>query len=222
MLRSQLFLAAGLFALPLLSRAAPAIPISNCQQIQQPGNYHLTQDLTATVFVCIVVAADNVTIHLDGHTIHGTGQGILAENVSNLSIFGSGTIEANVVGINALGVNGITVTNVAVRVHVDANAAISLIDGTANVTLTANTLRTFPEGQIGSFGILVAGANDSIVRANDVSGFSGGIVVDLSTGSIIQANTSLGNRVDMVTVDPCGANTWKSNTFVTFNGQCIQ
>jgi hypothetical protein len=68
---SRLALLAGLLALPLLCSAAPAIPITHCQSITLPGNYNLAQDLQATDQVCLLVASNDVTIHLEGYSIHG-------------------------------------------------------------------------------------------------------------------------------------------------------
>jgi len=220
--RSRLTLIGGLLFLPLLGGTAGAatIPITGCGTISQPGNYHLTQDLQATTFLCIVVTSNNVEIHLDGYTIHGTGKGILVSNAANVSITGSGRIEANVVGINVLGVNGITITGVTVSVSIDAVAGIYLLEGTANATLINNTLSTYPgNGATGSFGIVLS-ANDSIIRSNTVSGFGAGVVV-AGSGSLIQANTASGNRLDFGTSEPCGSNTWKGNKFTTSSG-CLR
>jgi hypothetical protein len=61
-------LALGALAQPAWAR----INITKCQTITKPGSYRLTTDLHATG-TCLVIASDDVSLDLDGHTITGPG-----------------------------------------------------------------------------------------------------------------------------------------------------
>ena len=53
---------------------AGAVTIDTCQTLSIPNTvYKLTADLTSTGD-CLIVAADKITIDLQGHTIAGAGQ----------------------------------------------------------------------------------------------------------------------------------------------------
>jgi len=64
--------------------AATTFPI----QINEPGSYVLTSNLTVTTGNAININADNVTLDLNGHGIYGpgTGYGIYARNQFNIAI----------------------------------------------------------------------------------------------------------------------------------------
>jgi hypothetical protein len=100
-----------LCALLLLAGSASAAGvtfISSCPfTITQPGQYHLAQDLTCGGFA-VIISSNDVEVHFDGHTLTGVGAliGIDALNVSNISIFGSGTITGFRNGIVFQGVTG--------------------------------------------------------------------------------------------------------------------
>src|SRR5262249_11254137 len=66
----------GLIA--IVSSQAWATDITSCPVvINQPGDYHLAQDLTCTSSstAAITIVANDVTLHLDGHTLSGGGTG---------------------------------------------------------------------------------------------------------------------------------------------------
>src|SRR5712691_10950502 len=71
-------LAAGLLLAIAPARArADVTPISSCPYtISQPGQYHITQDLTCPVNgTAITISANDVELHFDGHTLDGGGTG---------------------------------------------------------------------------------------------------------------------------------------------------
>lgn len=64
--------------------------------ISQPGNYYLCESITVTDAVAITIAADDVYLDLNGHTITctgTTGTGILCSDQSNVQIL-NGVIDA--------------------------------------------------------------------------------------------------------------------------------
>ena len=83
-------LAAGLAA--GAARAQGPQPIDGCTTIDQPGSYILTQNITATNLEqsegCIEVAADHVTLDLNGFALmgDGTGRGIFDGNISRVGL----------------------------------------------------------------------------------------------------------------------------------------
>jgi hypothetical protein len=65
------------------AQAASPTPISACPYtISAPGNYTVTKNLTASGN-CITIAANSITIDLQGHTITGNGVGIGVGNNSD-------------------------------------------------------------------------------------------------------------------------------------------
>jgi hypothetical protein len=71
--------------------------ITSCPYtITQPGQHHLAQNLTCTAAASgIIVLANDVELHFDGHTLTGNFQsaGVLTAGFfTNLSIHGNGTI----------------------------------------------------------------------------------------------------------------------------------
>jgi parallel beta-helix repeat protein len=83
----------GCFVLLVRGARADVTGISTCPyKILQPGQYHITKDLTCPVNGIQIMASD-VQLHFDGHTLNGMGTGEFGVLVigSNNSIFGSGT-----------------------------------------------------------------------------------------------------------------------------------
>ncbi|MGH9900357.1 MAG: hypothetical protein ACRD68_00800, partial [Pyrinomonadaceae bacterium] len=75
---NKFFLLAALlvvcFGAHVTEAAAARKPIRSCQTIDDSGSYLLTKSLTAAGD-CLVIAADNVTVDLNGFTITGDGTG---------------------------------------------------------------------------------------------------------------------------------------------------
>jgi hypothetical protein len=77
MKRSTHILLGALLALGLSASAREAAAVTNidsCHTITQSGSFKLTKNLQANG-TCLIVAADFVTIDLNGHTITGNGTG---------------------------------------------------------------------------------------------------------------------------------------------------
>jgi parallel beta-helix repeat protein len=208
-----------LASLVLISRAnADVTFITSCPYfITQPGQYHLAQDLTCNDDG-IHVAANDVELHFDGHTLTGPGgstTGVLSANgVTNLSIHGSGTITGFETGIHlddnsgALIVNITATNNSRLGIRISGGSGNTLISNTANGNDTGIALERLTE--------------NNTVRANETDGNKFGIsVFFMSTANLLQANhahnNSFGDLGDLNPGPPC-ANTWKSNHFETSVG----
>ena len=84
--------AAALLSQPAFAQAGVR-PITKPTVISEPGSYILTRSLSLAVAgSAIVIAADNVTVNLNGHTLSGPGGtqgvGVLVEGASGAHVFG--------------------------------------------------------------------------------------------------------------------------------------
>jgi parallel beta-helix repeat protein len=214
----------SVFAALLIGNAHAGVTfISSCPYtISQPGQYHLAQDL-----ICgsngIVVAANDVELHFDGHTLTGPGAGfgVLTNlGVSNLTIHGNGTITNFLTGILLReGTSGALIVNMTANNNNDTGIVVegsghTLISNTANGNQAA--------------GIELVRTTNNTVRANETDGnkFNGVLAID-STGNLLQANQAHNNNggFDLVDTSSGCVNTWKSNHFETSGGpgaSCIQ
>jgi parallel beta-helix repeat protein len=191
--------------------AAPQ-PISACQTISASGSYILTGNLTATGD-CLLVAADNITIDLDGYTITGPGSGFAGITPPNTAIRNNITIRNGMIknfgiGIQfALGKNGRRVTVERMTITDNTSSGVLLGDWSivkdSNISLNGGTgsyvgARSLISGNIVSNnkgdGIHLS-AGDSIVNGNVANNNSNhGIVAsDRGSGSSLIYNTASNN-----------------------------
>jgi parallel beta-helix repeat protein len=212
--------------------------------IAESGVYHVTQDLTCPG-EGIAITANDVELHLDGHTLDGgsglqNGQTGIDVSGSNDRVFGSGLVTNFGAGIRIGFSTGTTVINCtlknngAVGIGVAFSSDTTLISNSAlgnkgygiraklsnNIVLKANQ----SDGSEGA-GIELDAVNGSIIQANQTDGNQYGIRLSVnSTGNIIKANAAHGNTVFDLDDDNsgCDANTWKGNSFATANQPCIQ
>lgn len=78
-------------ALAETNSADTATEITACQEIETPGTYVLTEDITTSAETCFTVSADDVTIDGNGHEIAADGwdtdeTAIVAEGVTNVTV----------------------------------------------------------------------------------------------------------------------------------------
>ena len=123
--------------------AATPTSISGCETVSTPGNFALTQNLTATGD-CLTITASNVNIDLMGHTItgNGTGSGITGNNVQNV-VINDGSISHFATGVNltlsTCCVADDTIQNLTVSNNTDGGIRIEGCCNTfANVTTNSN------------------------------------------------------------------------------------
>jgi hypothetical protein len=176
--------------------AASVTSVTSCQGLTTPGVYRLDADLSPPTFkFCFVIAASNVTLNLNGHTLTGLGNqtaitDATGDVVPNTDIHGPGTIT----GFQHIGImlgSGSRVTG---------------------VTLTHN-----------GDGIDVFGTGSS-VKGNVVTDNEFGINVEVlgATGNTIIGNFAHNNIIeDLNDNNACGSNVWTGNDFGTANLSCI-
>jgi len=162
-MKREVLTLALLVALPItLLRVAPAqasTKISSCPYtITVSGTYAVTQDLTCAG-TAITTTASKVDLHLDGHTLSGSGggDGIYVQGQANVSI-DNGTVQGFFEGVDFWGTVDCKITKVAARQSSDAG--IDGEGGTLGLTVTGCTAT-----QNGVYGI----ALDSDARANTVT-----------------------------------------------------
>jgi parallel beta-helix repeat protein len=209
----------------LIGRANATVTfIGSCSYfITQPGQYHLSQNLSCSGDG-IVIDSDDVELHFDGHTLDGGGIGLVGVLVraNNASILGAGTVSNFSFGMYVKGTLTARIVNTRI-VNMNANMNnigiwVNLSDGNILISNTA----------IGNGdGILIGnpsiGSHDNIVRGNQADGNGLGIAVfSGSADNLFQANKAHNNNVDLKDFNPSCSNTWKSNQFGTSNGPCIQ
>jgi hypothetical protein len=204
------------------SAAPKAQFITSCgAAINEPGTYHLAQDLVCPD-TAITINASDVDLHLNGHTIVGpSANNFLAGiviNGSSVSVHGAGTVTAFDIGVWIVGsgnaVTNLTLNNVLIDIEVDLNSNENVV--------TSNRMTG-----TGGVGILVSGT-DNVFKANHVSGRGVGISVG-SSGNLFQANSATGSvfldvrSQDDFSLPPlCSANIWKANQFGLVFPSCIE
>lgn len=189
--------------------AAGATTIDACTTLDAPGSYVLTADIvTSEDGDCITVAAADVTIDGDGHTIDGTWDRSQSRYVVGVNVTESNVTVRNLDvvqfsrGINVVGgSDGNAVVNVTIE---DAWFGVRLGDGGASddnlvtessISYTSVGVRVSPGGRNNAvtdntFGlswhrdVRVLSATGTTLRGNDAHQFE---VVD-STGTEIEAN----------------------------------
>ena len=175
--------------------AAAPRPINSCQTIDESGSYVLSRNLTAAGH-CLVLAADNVTIDLDGHTItgNGTGNGIWFGDATRQNI----TIRNGVITNfgNGIDLSGLIVTkqgSVVERIHAVQNTD-------AGIRTASNSIvRDNIANGNGTYGILVLG--ESLVVGN-VANYNGQFGIAAACPSNIIGNTATYNRFENIRAIP--------------------
>jgi hypothetical protein len=172
--------------------------IKTCQTIAASGSYVVDNNLTANGD-CLVLAADDVTIDLNGFTIagQGTGAGVKTNGAvrTNIAIHG-GTIRHFESGI-ALAGDGVSVTIENMRILDNSNVG----GGGNDQTTIRNSV--FSGNGVG----LVAGSRSLVVNNTADYNYDG---VSVGTGSTILGNTSSANQRDGFQLH--GASTISGNT----------
>ncbi len=173
MAAAVLGLAVAAWALPGLAMDG-VFEITGAGTLTNPGSYRLTRDISIFGGSCLVIAADDVRLDLNGHQVYGgvvigahSGAIVQASGVANLTVL-NGTVSGGWgPGIAATGTGARVMS---VRVHNCTGSAIVLGDDAAVTDCTAfsNTLGS------------VTGA---VIRAGDNSRVENCMVLDNSGGS---------------------------------------
>jgi parallel beta-helix repeat protein len=156
--------------------------------ISAPGTYQVTQDLSGSG-TAITVSADNVDLHLGGHTLSGdgSGAGVDVEGAANINIH-HGTVQGFYDGIFLNGALNSKVSSVT------ANRNTS--DGIQILNASGNTVTDTATAQNGGVGIYVNQSNGNTVTRNIVDRSYIGISVagPSSYGNTVSRNTASGNH----------------------------
>jgi len=213
-------LLAALSAAPAM--ADPPTPVTCGNVITAPGEYVLASDCTG---LGITIAASDVHLKLNGHTMTGLGiftqvAGILAFSASDVHIEGPGTIQ-----LYTHGIRFDTVTNSHVEqvtcIHTDTGL---LLNPQTTNTHVDNNVFSMTDG--GGPGIHCQNfTSDNHLNNNQTfSNTHDGILISpAATNYHVNGNTALGNIGFDLEDDNanCDANMWNGNTFVTANQPCI-
>jgi hypothetical protein len=160
---------AGILGAAAIEITAAPRAINSCQTITEPGSYQLSRNLRVEGD-CLIVAADNVTIDLDGFTIEGdgTGQGIGDADIPRQNItVRNGTVRNFRIGVSLAKPGGEhSVRSVIERIRAVENTFFGIRSGRYSVV------------------------RDCIASDNGTSGIfvSGGLIV----GNVANRNSSTG------------------------------
>lgn len=209
--------------------AAPqTTQISSCTTISSPGQYVLTSDIwNSRASTCITIAADDVTLDGQGHTVDGVQSADSTADWSN----------SLPTGIRVDGASNVVVENVVVsqweagvEYHSAADGRVADVtarknsqfgvelDGTTNtlvenVTTVDNGVDVGPQTKALVAGIALFSSDDNAVRNSVTRRNSrhGVIIADDSDGNSVESIVSTRNGGDGLTVRRSSAN----NTVVT-------
>jgi parallel beta-helix repeat protein len=205
---------AGAFAFAIVAQARPAAPVACGALLTE--SLTLDQDLICAG-TALKVAADGITVDLNGHSLRGTGSGfgIDLSGRSDVSVV-NGTIKNFADGIeishaDTSSMEGLTVTGNFNGVYADFSHGLSIhdnvISGNDNVGIVlffAATSAKVVDNRVsknGSDGIYLGSANDAGYyrgnRVNDNGGF--GFQSHQSTSTLVE-NTFSGNGLGGVRI----------------------
>jgi hypothetical protein len=222
--------------------AAPPTAVTCGSTIAAPGQYYLAGDCGGGG---ITIAASDVHLKLDGHTITGPGaDGIFALGVSRLDIQGPGTITGYQLGMELSQVTDSHVEKVTTTNNHAFGVAVvfSQNDRFTDDVATSNSHTGFAQGSssgidydhvtasnntgrgisIGLFG----GSNTATHIDGSTANGNGVYGIELAGGATanhVNGNTALGNTVnDLADQNAgCDSNVWEGNHFATANQSCI-
>jgi hypothetical protein len=195
--------------------ADPPMPVTCGSMITAPGQYVLAGDCTGPG---ITIAASDVHLKLDGHTMTSTGGGfgLSAVSVSHVHIEGPGTIRSYIFGI---------FFNTVSDSHVEQVMSVNnLGDGFVLSSVTNTHVNDSVLSMNGGRGLLFNNnSTDNHVNNNQTLGNSIGIQLGSGvTSNHVNGNTALGNITDLADSNVnCDDNKWNGNTFNTANQSCI-
>lgn len=197
----KFFLLAALLVVCFGARVAEAAApkaINSCQTIDESGSYVLVRSLTATGN-CLVLAADNVTIDLDGYTItgDGTGFGIWdGDTARQNTTIRNGVITNFGTGIDLSGGTTPSSRSVVERVRAVQNTNAGIRSGSNSI------VRDNIASDNGNRGIFARGG--SLITGN-VANNNAGFGIGADCPSNIIGNTATGNGgSNILTITPAG------------------
>jgi parallel beta-helix repeat protein len=202
----------GAFALAcLLTCAVPTATANDLCGATVFANVKLDQDLTC-VGDGLIVGADTIRIHLNGHTITGSGSGIgiTVTNRSGVVIIG-GTIKNFTIGVQLAASTGITIKEMGVTGN---------RDGIFLIGSSGNTIKENKAWQNSRVGVMlrpgaIRNSTQNLVSENTLSDNTNGVIlVETPSGNVFKENIISGsNNAGMALNGGVTANLIKENTF---------
>lgn len=198
--------------------AAPPMGVSCGSTISQPGDYFLMGDCSG---VGIRIAASDVKLKLDGHTMNGGVFSSVFDGVdvsgSRVLVEGPGTITHYMLGIALFPSSS---GDEVIGTTTNANVQGVQINGSGDEVVYASA-----SGNANGI-LLLPGATGNNVVANttDGNGFAGIHLDAGATANEIHGNTALNNgSFDLADDNPgCDSNDWSGNHFAnSSNPSCI-
>ena len=206
------------------SASTPAVPITSCTNITQPGYYYLESDIinasTDASSGCINIFASDVVLDGRGHVIEGTegaeGAGLYAYNVSrlrikNLSIRGfmAGIMFSRVSSslIESSTISGIRMYGVGIVLESSSGNTLSENNISGNpwgVVLGASSGNSISDNIISGnnqWGVWLAeGSSSNIISGNTITGNWGGVLLFFfaASNNTLSGNIISGNRVGVL------------------------
>ncbi|TDA28213.1 MAG: hypothetical protein DSO00_05990, partial [Archaeoglobi archaeon] len=167
-----------------LQTASAETPISSCTDINSPGYYNLTQNLTglksdAYAYYCIGIFASDVILDGNGYSLTGPGygDGIYVSSVSSNVTIENLTVSQYGVGIYLESSSNNTITNVTAISNNEGIYLESASDNTiTNVTAIGN-----------DFGIYLESSNNNTIKDSVLQ--NNGLVVWESYNNVVENTT---------------------------------
>jgi len=183
-----------MIALAAATLSAPALAapqnINNCQTISQPGAYIVNRNLAAPGD-CLVVAADFVSIDLDGFVLSGSGAGagiaVPFGAIRRGLTIRNGTVTGFAQGIDSANAVGTSVE----RVTASGNTSTGINGGDRAIVTRSHALNNGGDG--------IRGGRGATITGNVVGDNQNGIFAD--SGSSVLNNISRNNRAHGVVMD---------------------
>jgi parallel beta-helix repeat protein len=164
-------LAVALFGLGPRPAWAASKPVSVCgQELSEPGDYHLTQDIGPCTGHGVIITGSGIRFTLAGHTISGVSSQASCD-VDNPQ-------------------TGVDVRSPASRVRVSGGTITGFVDGISLGSRARATALRLIDNCI--FGAVVSGMG-SQVDTNVISGSDDGIVLCQAQGAVVSSNEVFDN-----------------------------
>ncbi|MHA6780363.1 right-handed parallel beta-helix repeat-containing protein [Pseudonocardia saturnea] len=182
----------------------------------------------------LVVAADGITVDLDGHLVDGVGLGNGVLVTGDAVTVTNGTVAEFDFGVGVGTTTGVLVSGLTLSVNQEAGVAltgatgsvvrantvtenrdgIAVLGGTTDAKLLGNAIGANPGA-----GVRVENSPDNRIDGNTIDGSSeAGVVVEGSTATAVVGNTLSGNSAGGVAVDLASHDSVVVDNTVTLSG----
>lgn len=190
-----------------LDQVEPRTPISSLPfVIDKPGSYYVSKDLTGIAANGIQLTTGNVTLDLNGYTLHGVPGSIhgiaILQDYENVTVMNGTLTGWGGTGLRATSTNGMLVTDV----HASGNLSTGISVGARSV------IRNCVVDNNGGTGV---NAGASAIIENCIVTDSTGVGVATGANSLVSNSTFVGNGGNGLSG---GTNTTSENCIAESNG----